>query len=111
MKIKTSELTGPALDWAVAKCENKYTVSVDTDIDGTKRVNYGGMYSEWSTDWSQGGPILQNHISALLDCADSGWEACCCGVYEVGETALEAVCRAYVAAKLGEEVEVPDELC
>jgi len=25
MKIKTSELTGPALDWAVAKCERFQT--------------------------------------------------------------------------------------
>lgn len=109
MKIKTSELTGPALDWAVAKCEGAdyfcaNPTTEDADLPWEPCFNY-------STDWSQGGPILQNHISALLDCADSGWEACCCGVYEVGDTALEAVCRAYVAAKLGEEVEVPDELC
>ncbi len=57
--MRTSELTSLALDWAVAKCEGAYTPSVDTDIDGTIRINYGGMYPEWSTDWAQGGPIIE----------------------------------------------------
>ena len=59
MKVKVSELTGAALDWAVAKCEGDYSITIDTDIDGTKRVNYGGMYPEYSNDWAQGGPIIE----------------------------------------------------
>lgn len=113
MKIKTSELTGPALRWAVlvanVEPEKRDRVVYALNKPGAAWPLINAFHPD--TDWSQGGPILQNHISALLDCADSGWEACCCGVYEVGDTALEAVCRAYVAAKLGEEVEVPDELC
>jgi len=93
--MKTSELTGAALDWAVAKCEGKYVAP------------------NWapSTDWRQGGLILERHISELIDCGESGWEACCDGTYgATGRTALEAVCLAYVASKLGDEIDLPKEL-
>lgn len=45
MKIKTSELIGPVLDWAVSVAE------MDTE-DGLLPPAY-------STDWSQGGPIIE----------------------------------------------------
>ena len=52
-KIKTSELTGAALDWAVAKCE------------GVK-LKYGLTDDErYSTDWSQGGPIIEREFISL----------------------------------------------
>ncbi len=101
--MKTSELTGAALDWAVAKCEGREMRAWRT----YKRLNQ----TNYSTDWAQGGPILERHISELIDCGESGWEACCDGTYgATGRTALEAVCLAYVASKLGDEVDVPEEL-
>lgn len=63
MKIKTSELTGTALDWAVAKCEGKNGVLHD---DGITRcivtAAASGVYKgTWkpSFNWSQGGPIIE----------------------------------------------------
>lgn len=114
MKLKTSELTGAALDWAVAKCEGGYAPSVDTDIDATKRINYGGMYPEWSTDWSHGGPIIERE-GMLIAPDPCGWEARHPGddgdsTEAVGPTPLIAATRCYVASKLGDEVDVPEEL-
>jgi len=114
--MKTSELTGAALDWAVAKCEGAYTQSVDTDIDGTIRINYGGMYPEWSTDWAQGGPIIEQE--RLLIQPEIGKEGMGNAWYAVsmkdtdsyGPTPLIAAMRCYVASKLGDDVTLPPEL-
>ena len=109
--MKTSELTGAALDWAVAECEGAYSISVDTDIDGMKRINYGGMYPEWSTDWAQGGPIIEReHIA--LDFDGHSW---CASANDkpranYGDTPLIAAMRCYVASKLGDEIDLPKEL-
>lgn len=112
--MKTSELTGAALDWAVAKCEGAYIPSVDTDIDGTKRVNYGGMYPDWSTDWTQGGQIIERDWIELLHDGNT-WQAIGRGFGEdapegFGPTPLIAAMRCYVASKLGDEVEIPEEI-
>ena len=132
--MKTSELTGAALDWAVAKCEGAYAPSVDTDIDGTKRVNYGGMYPEWSTDWAQGGPIIEREGIEVTkgnplyfpkgndkgDYYEDLWIARMQqgglppgmrGIYEKwGTTPLVAAMRCYVASKFGLEITIPQEL-
>jgi len=119
MKVKTAELTGAALDWAVAKCEGAYAPSVDTDIDGTKRINYGGMCPEWSTDWAHGGPIIDRIKGfEFKQWLESKPESCCeahIHNYEgdwiqFGPTPLIAAMRCYVASKLGDEVEIPEEL-
>lgn len=124
--MKTSELTGAALDWAVAKCEGAYSITIDTDIDGTKRINYGGMYPEWATDWAQGGPIIEREKLTLMydsdwkydptDPEDNGerWMADNGDLYynpnQYGATPLIAAMRFYVASKLGDEIELPKEL-
>ena len=112
MLIRTQDLTGAALDWAVAKCVT--ATHLYPNRHTTPRIflaEWDESKHDYSTDWAQGGPILQNHISELIDCADEGWEACCNGTYgATGSTALQAVCKAYVASKLGDEVDVPEEL-
>ena len=72
MKVKVIDLEGAALDWAVATCEGYYSIAIDTDIDGTKRVNYGGMYPEYSTDWAQGGPIIEREDISVMREIQSG---------------------------------------
>lgn len=66
MKIKTSELIGAALDWAVAKAEG---VAVVTDpnspscrqmVEDAEAINGWYCYSP-STDWSQGGPPIESN--------------------------------------------------
>jgi hypothetical protein len=114
MKVKVSEATGLQLNWMTCKAAGMFAAYPKYG-KGRKflQMHRGNStaYIYPTTDWAQGGPILERHISELIDCADSGWKACCNGTYgATGKTALEAVCRAYVASKLGDEVEVPEEL-
>ena len=120
MKIKVSEATGPVLDWMVAKCEGYF--------DSMLNVKTGVVFGlcgelRFSTDWSQGGPIIEcGKIDIRARIPDDvlrpnprfAWKAECvatnpyyCGT---GPTPLIAAMRCYVASKLGDEVEVPEEL-
>ena len=111
--MKTSELTGAALDWAVAKCEG-VSVAMFADI---LRVNthethyvFGPEYNP-STNWSQGGPIIEREKIAV-DYDHDVWNATVYGqpCYFSGPTPLIVAMRCYVASKLGDEVDVPEEL-
>jgi hypothetical protein len=96
MKIKTNELTGAALDWLVAKCE-------DTLLDST-------LY-QYSTDWAWGGPIIEREGIDLTRISGALWDATIRGEWtEDGHTPLVAAMRCYVGSVIGNEVEVPDEL-
>jgi hypothetical protein len=123
--MKTAELTGNALDWAVAKCElmngADYTLEVDKDVDGKLRINFGGMYPEWSTDWSEGGTIIERERMQITPRGETTdlWEAIMfdnifmddgSDCFQTGTTPLIAAMRCYVASKLGEEVDIPQEL-
>ena len=122
MQIKTGELTGAALDWAVAKC-----VGIPLVFKGRKWSTDGAgkrcgpfvaslcwhSYSP-STDWSQGGPIIERENIQVGPIPDiEGWYA-----YKVwgdmgdytASTPLIAAMRCFVASKLGDEVDVPDDL-
>jgi hypothetical protein len=101
MKIKTSELIGSTLDWAVAKCEDVYC--------------FDGSYTP-STDWAQGGPLIERE-GISVDRAGLAWTADLSdsvGGYiehtESGPTPLIAAMRCYVASKLGDEIEIPKEI-
>lgn len=98
MKIRTAELTGVALDWAVAKCEGYAS-------------GCGGVVP-YSTDWSQGGPIVEREGTSLTQFSDYPmWTAKNPNSIEVnGGTPLVAAMRAYVYLRLGHEIEVPEEL-
>ncbi len=117
--MRTNELTGAALDWAVAKCEllsgANYTLAVDTDIDGALRINFGGMYPEWSTDWAEGGAIIEREGITILSTESGEWCATIGELYYEDDeprspTPLIAAMRCYAASKLGDEVEIPSEL-
>ena len=146
MKIKTVDLTGPSLDWAVAKCE--IGDPVGSFLDGVvPHPNYADFHP--STDWSQGGPLVERENITIIRADDTYgtdeegycnnkripvWFAECdqwvghtettsyegeymeptfmvgvSGGY-YGPTPLIAAMRAYVASKLGDEIEIPDEL-
>jgi len=110
--MKTSELTGAALDWAVAKAEGEAESAV---IRGyvTGKGKPAGRYTP-SIDWSQGGPIIEREGIAIRKMRDGGWIATDSSVYgwlqPSSPTPLIAAMRCYVASKLGEEVEIPLEL-
>lgn len=122
MKVRTSELTGPALDWAVAKCEgytnlhqSDYGLMMDSVRYAVELCNIA-----FSTDWSQGGPIIEREGVAIHkgnplyfhngnehgDYYEPLWIA----GKQHGPTPLIAAMRCYVASKLGDEVEIPEEL-
>jgi hypothetical protein len=119
--MKTKDLIGPALDWAVAKCRG-----VQTHRQADKLWIVGQMYTpdgEWSpsTDWAQGGPIIEREeitIKHIIPATrDSIWQAHpsmsakgAGGKWGIGPTPLIAAMRCYVASKLGESVDVPEEL-
>ena len=102
--MKTSELTGAALDWAVAKCGF---------VQGTARALIASEAKPYSTDWSQGGPIIERErISANREVLAHEWLACTYDtrIARSGPTALIAAMRCYVASVLGDEVEIPSEV-
>ena len=126
--MKTSELTGAALDWAVAKCEGRedpiYRFApdpedkeFDPDEDYSKYFYISGPDRQGpynpSNDWAQGGPIIEREWVDLHCVNDSLWEAECPAIgglaMQNGPTPLIAAMRCYVASKLGEEVDVPEE--
>ena len=132
--MKTSELTGVALDWAVCKAKGQYQCPVDeyTEVWMASR--------RYSTDWALGGPIIDREgITTAFCSGDLGeprsywiasietqsWEygygpyheqedvkslRICKPDVVKGPTPLIAAMRCYVASKLGDEVEIPQEL-
>ena len=121
MKIKTSELTGAALDWAVAKCEG-----IGLGPRGFVVYYHEGEPAMWqpSTDWAQGGPIIDrmqlNRLttnvgggytaSVKVTLIDTDDDAYMVWTHGSGPTPLIAAMRCRVASKLGDYVDVPEEL-
>lgn len=108
MKIKTQDLIGPALDWAVAQCELMREDYRDRGLL-IHRIGYGQPMPPYSTDWSQGGPILEREGIDVMKVGTSQWRADC-GPACYGPAYLVAAMRAWAVKKLGHEVDVPDEL-
>lgn len=106
--MKTSELTGAALDWAVARCEGINYEVIDGGLDCD--------CPDYSTNWAQGGPIIEREgIGATVVSAGNDNEKWLGANYkgtfvEYGPTCLVACMRTYVASKLGDDIEIPEEL-
>lgn len=130
VEVKTDEIIGPALDWAVANATEAWefshewfpTMTLDPRFIGIRNVVVDGCV--WleprnpfrqdpqpfmpSTDWSQGG-ALWDEFATSMDRHD-GWLVSVIGGDAQGPTKLIALCRAIVAAKIGDVVRVPKEL-
>ena len=98
VKTKTSELYGDALNWAVDRCLPDELLPAD-----------------WPIGWEVMGPIIEREIDSVFRVRSPGevvWEATAQGDSEcsgVGPTLLIAAMRCFVASKLGDEVDVPEE--
>ena len=102
MKIKTCNLIGKPLDWAVSEAEGVSYADYMEDGPINQR--------KWSTDWSQAGPIIEREQIGLLPSGNAYYERDGGTFYSYGPTPLIAAMRCYVASKLGDEVEIPTEL-
>ena len=109
--MKTSELIGPALDWAVAKCQR-----IDGHLRGKTYCTYlsGNLiFLEYSTNWAQGGPIIERekiNMEQLEHYCVAYKRPCEISQRQTGPTPLIAAMRCLVASKLGDEVVIPEEL-
>jgi hypothetical protein len=120
MKVKTAKLEGPALDWAVCLALGRTDMRIDPD-DGEMMAQDDFGYS---THWNQGGPIIEQERIAvwtpMTQFKKSEWEAGKAYIEDgveleieqefYGPTPLIAAMRCFVTSRLGDEIEVPDEL-
>lgn len=127
MKVKTSELAGAALAWAVALAEGHKPPLL--------RILRGNValpdeedpmwcdYLDYSEDWELAGPIITRAKISIHFCVDTRDIN---GLYIHAHTMqnmdhgywrgdhekpLTAAMRCYCYAKLGEFVDIPEELC
>lgn len=121
IEVKTAELIGPALDWAVALATGRY---MQEDLRHRAPVTHDTRDPElWrpSLIWSHGGPLIEKYRVSFVTIGtgpedEEGNEpivALTSGLHYKaceGKTHLIAACRAIVAAKLGETVQVHKEL-
>lgn len=125
MIMKTAELKGASLDWAVTKCEGLPLTLMNFNDSKGYQVRFGIPLIHYtpSTNWAQGGPIIEREKiqpSPQLAGEHTGkWRANCWRENKsgallpntmYGKTPLEAAMRCYVASKLGDEIKVPNEL-
>lgn len=126
--INVSEATGPALDWLVWTAAGGATAYPKTASGPTFLKLWKGNSAKYihpSTDWAQGGPIIEREGIGFF-CnrtaergarytpdAGADWRAFPFNKHHehhFGTTPLIAAMRCYVASKLGDEIEVPEEL-
>lgn len=129
--VKTAELEGKALDWAVAIAEgwqpdrpaegqlkkDGLIILVGTHKpESMKRFSYSP-----STSWISGGPLIEKYMASIILEGSNWWAGFQAitqsmfgmgfdGEEATGPTPLIAACRAIVASKLGDTVSVPAEL-
>lgn len=118
MKIKVKDASELVLDYLVGTCEDK-----DPDWPGFGLYK-GELWSDAqpyspTSNWAQGGPIIEREQIRLRmwnkKRGESRHGLWCAGIHNKvlgidGPTPLIAAMRCYVASKLGDEVEIPDEL-
>lgn len=136
VKIKTADLIGAQLDWAVAMASGKLGSDDDDEVvlgmlywchgnnpekvAGPSHINpntgrHFGFFMP-SRNWSHGGPIIERErITLAHEPSRGGWSAGLASptfdyfnFLGYAEAPLVAAMRAFVASKLGDEVKVPE---
>lgn len=130
VEIKTTELTGLALDWAVAEatdtrcaiqfCGKTIHKTPVYDVVLASALEDRGQYVEFhpSKNWFKGGELIERfRVSVKPQTPHHAtdpvtWLARTAPNenYSGGETPLTAVCRAIVQRFIGDRVKVPSEL-
>ena len=112
MKINTSNLTGAALDWAVAKCEGD-DMRMGRHENPRAFVGFLAQADYYADSWALGGPIIERETIGIWPAGKEGhegqWGARVLNTHiAYGATPIIAAMRCHVAGKLGDCVDVPD---
>jgi hypothetical protein len=128
IEVKTADLAGEALGWAVGKAEGLDLQLAPPGYNGVpwrvfaryrgEAIEHTKRYNPWE-DWALGGHLFDKHCKGfgmLQDGTDSRYRAFAynrpTGFSRLagGPTILIAGCRAIVALSIGDTVQVPKEL-
>lgn len=124
IEVKTADLAGHALDWAVAQAEGLEVFLVGPEYSVPWRVFWKKRGEVLVRDvlynphenWVLAGPMIEKHMVSMhcpqsTDDVWAAWAITDKGEFcQAGNTALVAACRAIAAAKIGDTVQVPKEL-
>lgn len=141
MLIKTNDLVGKSLNWAVATATDGFSFYFERHVEWLDDVEWvmndeGIIQShteipsnsmnrrydavDWSpsTNWGQGGPIIEREKIEIGPYDNQEWRAMIFNNIEtrfmkeltIAPTPLIAAMRCYVASKMGDTIEVPDQL-
>jgi hypothetical protein len=104
--MKTSDLTGAALNWAVATI-------IGLDIE----LRYGVVHVDDEPfmpdlDWAVAGPIIERNLITIFRHDEEWFAHSQLSAPEDfhGDTPLIAAMRCYVASQLGDTIDIPNEL-
>lgn len=111
--MKTTDLKGAALDWAVLAARRFRPVIEKGRIYPNKKALASGDFFSPSRIWAQGGPLIELFGIGIKKKGKYVWSARFAfqekdAIY--GSSPLEAAMRCYVVSKLGDSVELPKEL-
>lgn len=135
--VETKKLIGEALNWAVGQAkglsvfvaEPQYGTPYRVMVHGKRTGSFLAYQERFapSTDWSQGGPLVESLLlsgkwelvrgAGVGDVMIQNWSDQCIpvdgtsfndpSIWFASSSPLVAVCRAVVASALGDTVEVP----
>jgi len=117
IEVKTADLAGEALGWAVGTTEGLELFLAPPQYGNPWRVfaryrasatEHDKRYNPWE-DWALGGPLLEKH-RVWMHVSGSTWSALISGWVGGEERPTVAICRSIVADQLGDTVQVPKEL-
>ena len=113
MKVKTSELIGKALDWAVWYILYGTLTREELDKDINLLAAAVDRRFNPSEDWAKGGPILEDQGISTRKGHSGWWIAYVLDINDeetfmaIAPTKLVAAMRCFIASRLGDEVEIP----
>lgn len=125
---KIEELIGWQLDMAVARAEGRARARIRIDDYGERCVMQDDGVGDHgrnpdvpfrpSSDWTDGGPIIERERIAIEHCNALDWSALHGDTFSgnwpsggpilFGPTPLIAAMRAYITSKFGEAIDLPD---
>ncbi|MFJ4444740.1 phage protein NinX family protein [Pseudomonas sp. NPDC089422] len=117
IEVKTADLSAEALGWAVGKAEGLDVFLAPPQYGNPWRVfaryqataiAHAKRYNPWE-DWALAGPLVEKH-RVWMHVSGTTWSALITAWVNGCDQPAVAICRAIVADKIGDTVQVPKEL-